>query len=723
MNPPIVRLYAFFALLFGMLVFATSWWAVFTAPKLRDNASNRRPLLAEERIKRGTIRSADGKVLARSVKIDKERYRRTYPTKAEFAHAIGYSFTTLGRSGLEQFRNDPLTGRRTELIGAIDSLLSKRGEGDSLRTTLNTKAQQAAIDGLHGRKGAVVALEPSTGKVLVMVSTPSYDPNNLDKGNKFKRLATDDANSPLVNRATQAGYPPGSTMKAVTATAALDSGKFKPDSTVSGKNGKKISGVPLNNFGGEDFGDITLTDALTNSVNTVWAEVGEKLGKNTMAKYMLRYGFYKQPPIDLPDDQLLASGERGPNGKLLRPRSPRIDVGRMAIGQDKLLVTPLQMATVAATIANGGVRMEPHITQKIVDPDGRTQDEIEPKARRASHGRRHRSCVDRDDEAGRQGGHGHGGGARGRRAGRQDRHRGDQHRAEDQRPLVHRLHQRLRDRGRAGAGPGRPGRRRGGADRQAGARGAGQMSVHGIARDTVVDERYKVLNRIGSGGMADVYCAEDLQLGRRVALKLLYRRFAEDEEFVERFRREASSAAGLQHPNVVAVFDRGEFDGTYYIAMEFLEGRSLKQLVRQEGALEPDRAIDLVHPDPQGGALRPPARDRAPRHQAPQRDRRRRGAREGHRLRDRARRRVGHDRDRLDHGHGAVPLARAGPGPPGRRARRPLLDRRRAVRAADRAGAVRRRVGGDDRAQAGHRGAGAAVAATTRRSPTSSRTS
>ena len=120
------------------------------------------------------------------------------------------------------------------------------------------------------------------------------------------------------------------------------------------------------------------------------------------------------------------------------------------------------------------------------------------------------------------------------------------------------------------------------------------MNVHGIARDTVVDERYRVLNRIGSGGMADVYCAEDLQLGRRVALKLLYRRFAEDEEFVERFRREASSAAGLQHPNVVAVYDRGEFDGTYYIAMEYLEGRSLKQVVRQDGALEPDRAIDLV---------------------------------------------------------------------------------------------------------------------------------
>ena len=107
------------------------------------------------------------------------------------------------------------------------------------------KAQQAAIDGLRGRKGAVVAPEPSTGKVLAMVSTPSYNPNNLDEGDKFKELATDDANSPLVNRATQAGYPPGSTFKTVTATAALDSGEFTPESTVSGENGKAVSGVPL----------------------------------------------------------------------------------------------------------------------------------------------------------------------------------------------------------------------------------------------------------------------------------------------------------------------------------------------------------------------------------------------------------------------------------------------------------------------------------------------
>jgi penicillin-binding protein A len=162
----------------------------------------------------------------------------------------------------------------------------------------------------------------------------------------------------------------------VTATAALDTGKFTPGSRVNGKNGKEISGVPLNNFAGEDFGDIDLTFALTKSVNTVWAEVAGNLGKRTMGEYMTKYGFYRQPPIDLPSDQLVASGERD-RGRLLSPNSRKIDVGRMAIGQDKLLVTPLQMATVAATIANGGVRMKPHITQKIVDPDGRTQDEIE----------------------------------------------------------------------------------------------------------------------------------------------------------------------------------------------------------------------------------------------------------------------------------------------------------------------------------------------------------
>jgi eukaryotic-like serine/threonine-protein kinase len=115
-----------------------------------------------------------------------------------------------------------------------------------------------------------------------------------------------------------------------------------------------------------------------------------------------------------------------------------------------------------------------------------------------------------------------------------------------------------------------------------------------LERDTVIDGRYRVIRRLGSGGMADVYCAEDSQLGRRVALKVLHRRFAEDQQFVERFRREASSAAGLQHPNIVGIFDRGEWDGTYYIAMEFVEGRTLKDIIRQKGPAPPEAAVDIT---------------------------------------------------------------------------------------------------------------------------------
>src|SRR5918997_2815064 len=118
--------------------------------------------------------------------------------------------------------------------------------------------------------------------------------------------------------------------------------------------------------------------------------------------------------------------------------------------------------------------------------------------------------------------------------------------------------------------------------------------MQSVGPDTIIDGRYRVLKRLGSGGMAEVYCAEDQQLGRRVALKLLYRRFAEDDQFVERFRREASSAAGLQHAGIVGIFDRGEWDGTYYIAMEFIEGRTLKEIIRERGPAPPEAAIDVA---------------------------------------------------------------------------------------------------------------------------------
>ena len=366
MNAPVVRLFGLVLVLFGVLVVFTSRWTVFDAEALRENPNNRRVLFEEQRIKRGIIRAADGTVLAANRALSDERYERRYPTGDLFSHPVGFTSLDRGRTGLEDYYNDQLTGRRGDAIGALERLLGPQDVGDDLRTTLVPKAQEVAYQQLNGRLGAVVALDVETGAVRVMAATPTYDPNDPAKAKTF-------------NRATQGRFPPGSTMKTVTATAALDTGRYQPNSRVSGKNGKVISGTPLENFGGEDFGDIDLTTALTNSVNTAWAEIGEKLGKGTMGDYMKKFGFYEDPPLDYPDEQMVPSGEYGPRGRLLPPESGQIDVGRMAIGQDKLLVTPLQMATVAQTIGNGGMRMEPRLVEKVLDPDGRTIDEPLPE--------------------------------------------------------------------------------------------------------------------------------------------------------------------------------------------------------------------------------------------------------------------------------------------------------------------------------------------------------
>jgi penicillin-binding protein A len=377
MNTPITRLYVVVLLLFGVLVVGTSWNTVFRAEELRDKPQNRRALLEQQRIRRGVIRDDNGGLLARSVRHADDTFSRTYPENGLFSHAVGYSFTRYGRAGTEQYRNNALTGTTNELGTIFDRLSGSEPEGDDVITTLDPDAQRVALQGLNGRKGAVVALDPQTGAIKVMASVPGYNPNDLAEPGRFTQLNRD-PNAPLLNRNTQAGYPPGSTFKVVTAIAAIDSGKFTPDSTVSGRNLKPISGVPLRNFDNESFGDITLTDALTHSVNTVWASVGEELGKPTMAKYMNRLGFDEQVQVDLPSDERRASGEFS-GGRLIRPTSPRVDVGRMAIGQDKLNVTPLQMAMVASAVANGGKLMKPHITDRIVDRDGRTVDRIQPR--------------------------------------------------------------------------------------------------------------------------------------------------------------------------------------------------------------------------------------------------------------------------------------------------------------------------------------------------------
>jgi len=387
-NQPIVRLFALVVLMFALLLAFTSRWTVFEASSLRANLLNRRGLLEQQRIDRGAILAADGTVLARSVlspgSVSSEGvYERSYPTGEEFAQAVGYSYIEPGRTGLESFRNADLNGQTgTNLQTILDQLQGKKPRGEEVLTTLDPGAQQVAISALAGHEGAVVALDPRTGAVKVMASLPSFDPNALRSKASSLKLTRETEMSPpkksLVNRATQFGYAPGSTFKVLTATAAIDSGAFTPESTVSGRDNVPISGIALQNDENENFGQITLTQALAKSVNTVWAQVAERLGKRTIARYMSRFGFDRKPQLDYPAAEMSSSGEYH-GSRLLPPTSPLVDVGRMGIGQDKLEVTPLQMAEIAAAVANGGKLMVPHLTERIVDADGRTVQRIGPR--------------------------------------------------------------------------------------------------------------------------------------------------------------------------------------------------------------------------------------------------------------------------------------------------------------------------------------------------------
>jgi peptidoglycan glycosyltransferase len=381
MNGPISRLFGLVVVLFALLIAFTSRWTVFEAKSLRENPKNARSLLEEERIARGAIRAADGTLLARSTRRRDGTYLRSYPTGSLFSQAVGYAYTTPGRAALEESRNPELTGQAgtSQLNSIIDQLTGHRRVGNEVITTLDPKAQRVAIQALAGQKGAVVALDPRDGAVKVFAALPGYDPN-LEATAAGRRTLAADPNSSVFDRVTQAGYLPGSTFKVVTAIAALDTGRYTPQSTVDGSSPKTISGVPLMNDFNQSFGPVDLTTALTKSINTVWAQVAVDVGRSTMADYMSRLGFGKPPPIDLP------IGERRPSGEylqhasgaptLLDPRSSLVDIGRMGIGQDKLNVTPLQMVMVAAAVANHGTLMTPHLTDRVVDQDGRVVEKI-----------------------------------------------------------------------------------------------------------------------------------------------------------------------------------------------------------------------------------------------------------------------------------------------------------------------------------------------------------
>jgi peptidoglycan glycosyltransferase len=366
-----MKLFAVIVVLFALLIVWTTRWTVLDATALNNNPLNSRTLITTLKIKRGRMLAADGETLARSVRQRKTGYwLRTYPQGSLFAQPVGYA-NLIGRqeAGLEKSRLDDLKGPQTTLNSVFGPLGGNSNLGDDVYTYLDPKSQRLARQELAGRAGSVVALDPRTGAVLTMYSNPSYDDNH------YNAPCPD---SCQLDRATQGQYPPGSTFKVVTATAGIDSGKYTPNSIINGDSPKTISGVPLQNDNNQSFGPITLTKALTDSVNTVFAQVAQNVGRPTMTKYMKRFGFYAKPPIDLPRGEVTSSRPFDFKGRPFKPGSPDEDIGRIAIGQGGLLVTPLQMAMVASAVANGGKLMAPLLSEKVVDPDGKTVKTFSP---------------------------------------------------------------------------------------------------------------------------------------------------------------------------------------------------------------------------------------------------------------------------------------------------------------------------------------------------------
>jgi peptidoglycan glycosyltransferase len=378
MNRQIVKLFGLIVALFALLIGFTSYWSVFDAKALKEKDANKRPLLEQQQIRRGRILAADGTVLARSVRKGHGanlRYVRRYPEGSLFGHPIGYSFVRQGDSEFERFHNDELIGSESEFGSILDELSGRRQEGDDVVTNLDPAAQKVAMEDLReAGAGAVVAIEPSTGRVRVMASNPPYDPNKIPY--ELTKLNENELETPLVDRASQGQYPPGSTFKVVTAAAGLESGTITPETAFSAPSPLEVEGTPLENDFNTSYGPITLDTALTNSVNTWFGQLGQKVGQDQLFETMEKFGFNATPPIDLPEDQVYKSGVF--EGRDLLGKNDPVDLARVAIGQERLQVTPLQIAMVAAAVANGGKLMKPQIWSRVIDPDGRVVKRMEP---------------------------------------------------------------------------------------------------------------------------------------------------------------------------------------------------------------------------------------------------------------------------------------------------------------------------------------------------------
>jgi peptidoglycan glycosyltransferase len=377
-NRQIVKLFGFIVVLFGILVGFTSYWSVFDAKALEEKNVNKRPLFEQQQIRRGRILAADGTVIAKSVgkgRGEEKRYVRRYPEGSLYGHPIGYSFAEYGDSEFEKFHNEELVGDEGEFTSILDTLTGGTQEGNDIVTNIDTAAQKAALGDLEEAGfGAVVAIVPQTGEVKVMASNAPYDPNRIP--NDIGKLNANEVETPLLNRATQGLYPPGSTFKVVTAAAGLESGTITPETTINAPGSLEVEGTPLHNDFDKDFGPIALDTALTNSVNTWFGQLGQQVGQDQLFETMEKFGFNATPAIDLPSNEVYDSGVY--SEEHLLHRNDPVDLARLAIGQERLLATPLQMTEVAAAIANKGKLMKPQIWKRVIDPDGRVLDTLDP---------------------------------------------------------------------------------------------------------------------------------------------------------------------------------------------------------------------------------------------------------------------------------------------------------------------------------------------------------
>ncbi|MEU2037795.1 peptidoglycan D,D-transpeptidase FtsI family protein [Nocardia niwae] len=373
MNTPLRRVAVAVMVMVVALLANATYVQVIKADDLRSDPRNSRVLLDEYARQRGQI-SAGGTVLASSVATDdRYKYLRTYPTEpAAYAPATGFYSMQYGSTGLERAEDSVLNGSDSQLFGSrlVDLISGRDPRGGNVLTTLNPLMQQVAYDQMtsKGYTGSVVAIEPSTGKILTMVSTPSYDPNLLSghdgaRGTQAWETLSADPNHPMLNRAISQTYPPGSTFKVVVTAAALANGVATPDDqfTAAPTFTPPGTSTPMENYNGTTCGPnptASLLEAFRRSCNTAFAELGIKVGAASLKDEAAAFGVGPHRGIPMP----VAESTVG-------PISDDAALAQSSIGQRDVALTPLQNAVVAATIANGGVRMEPYLVDQLQGPD------------------------------------------------------------------------------------------------------------------------------------------------------------------------------------------------------------------------------------------------------------------------------------------------------------------------------------------------------------------